>query len=301
VAHLCFSQIVKYKTKPEKRSETFKNLMRQVVLDADAETSLHGLCSQMINLFTGNRDYGDVECCHLLQQLPLMEWSVVFGETFHMDGRRRLDSSGDEGSDAFTASLEEWYINRPAELEQLHSFALLSMFESTGRSYTRITHGPPKVPHYSPFVEMRYSIPPSLAAAANPGAFSSSTKKHEAYCEQRLVMVMLAVNMLPLKHAATLCSCPLTFTSSATCTLFLAWNASNTDSKFTAACTVPAISEAIRPEGDWWTVLLHVRRGVPGMLRAASAVRQVRGISVGASATAGRGNSGCRRRGAERG
>jgi len=180
--------IVKYKTKPEKRSETFKNLMRQVVLDADAETSLHGLCSQMINLFTGNRDYGDVECCHLLQQLPLMEWSVVFGETFHMDGRRRLDSSGDEGSDAFTASLEEWYINRPAELEQLHSFALLSMFESTGRSYTRITHGPPKVPHYSPFVEMRYSIPPSLAAAANPGAFSSSTKKHEAYCEQRLVM-----------------------------------------------------------------------------------------------------------------
>ena len=140
-------QIVKYKTKPEKKSETFKNLMRQVVQDADPEqTTLPGLCSQMINLFTGNRDYGDVECCHLLQELPLMEWSVVFSETFHMDGRRRLGSSCDEASeDAFTASLEEWYVNRPAELEQLHSFALPSMFELTGRSHTRITHGPPKI------------------------------------------------------------------------------------------------------------------------------------------------------------
>ena len=74
------------------------------------------------------------------------------------------------------------------QLEQLHSYALLSMFESTGRGYIRITRGPPKVPHYSPFVEMRYSVPPSEAAAANPSAFSSSAKKHEAYCEQRLTM-----------------------------------------------------------------------------------------------------------------
>ena len=184
--------IVKYKTKPEKRSDTFKALMRQVVQDADAEqTTLPGLCAQMINLFTGNRDYGDVECCHLLQELPLMEWSVVFSDTFNMDGRRRLSLTGDGGgaSDqvAFTASLEEWYVNRPAELESLHSYALLSMFQS-GSGYARITHGPPKVPHYSPFVEMRYAVTPSSAAATNPGAFSSSTKKHEAYCEQRLMM-----------------------------------------------------------------------------------------------------------------
>lgn len=185
--------IVKYKTKPEKKSDTFKTLMRQVVQDADAEdTTLRGLCAQMINLFTGNRDYGDVECFHLLQQLPLMEWSVVFSETFHMDSRRRMnDNDNDACRSAFKASLEEWYVSRPAELEQLHSFALLSMFESTGRDYIRITHGPPKVPHYSPFLEMRYAVPPSSASAANASAFSTSTKKHEAYCEQRLVMVML--------------------------------------------------------------------------------------------------------------
>jgi hypothetical protein len=185
--------IVKYKTKPEKKSDTFKALMRQVVQDADAEdTTLRGLCAQMINLFTGNRDYGDVECFHLLQQLPLMEWSVVFSETFHMDSRRRMnDNDNDACGSAFKASLEEWYVNRPAELEQLHSFALLSMFESTGRDYFRITHGPPKVPRSSPFLEMRYAVPPSSASAANASAFSTSTKKHEAYCEQRLVMVML--------------------------------------------------------------------------------------------------------------
>ena len=184
--------IVKYKTKPEKRSDTFKALMRQVAQDADAEdTTVPGLCAQMINLFTGNRDYGDVECFHLLQQLPLMEWSVVFSEIFHMDSRRRLNDNDDSGG-AFKASLEEWYVNRPAELEQLHSFALLSMFESTGRDYIRITHGPPKVPQYSPFLEMRYSIPPSEVSAANPSTFSTSTKKHEAYCEQRLVMVHAA-------------------------------------------------------------------------------------------------------------
>ena len=111
------AQIVKYKTKPEKRSDTFKDLMRKLVLDADAEqTTLSGLCAQMINLFTGNRDYGDVECCHLLQGLPLMEWSVVFSDTFHMDGRRRLSNGGQDDTDqvAFTASLEEWYVNRPA-------------------------------------------------------------------------------------------------------------------------------------------------------------------------------------------
>jgi hypothetical protein len=182
--------IVKYKTKPEKKSDTFKALLREVVQEADAGGSLPGLCAQMINLFTGNRDYGDVECFHLLQQLPLMEWSVVFSETFHMDGRRKLNDNDNDSSDcAFKASTEEWYVNRPAALEELHSFALLGMFQSTGREYVRITTGPPKVPHYSPFIEMRYSLPPSPASATNPSAFSTSTKKHEAYCEQRLVMV----------------------------------------------------------------------------------------------------------------
>ena len=72
--HAVVEYIVKYKTKPEKRSETYKDMMKELVKTTDVSTqSMAGMCASLMNVLSGNRDFGDVETCHQLNQLELMK------------------------------------------------------------------------------------------------------------------------------------------------------------------------------------------------------------------------------------
>jgi len=204
--HAVVEYIVKYKTKPEKRSETYKDMMKELVKTADVSTqSMAGMCASLMNVLSGNRDFGDVETCHQLNQLELMKWSRVFSGVFQMDGRTGLAKPAEEAEEdgdrqprkpvepekerAFTKSVETWYVQRPEELEDLTSFELLACYDNTGGKYHRLTVGPPIVPHYAPFLEARHSVPPGEFKIVDSAKdLATSTRKHEEYCEQRLVM-----------------------------------------------------------------------------------------------------------------
>ena len=197
---------MKYKTKPEKRSETYKDMMKELVKTTDVSTqSMAGMCASLMNVLSGNRDFGDVETCHQLNQLELMKWSRVFSGVFQMDGRTGLAKPAEEAEEdgarlprkpaepekerAFTKSVETWYVQRPEELEDLTSFELLARYDNTGGKYHRLTVGPPIVPHYAPFLEAKHSVPPGEFKIVDSAKdLATSTRKHEEYCEQRLVM-----------------------------------------------------------------------------------------------------------------
>ena len=90
---------------------------------------------------------------------------------------------------AFTKSIEMWYVQRPEELEDLSSYELLARYDNTGGKYHRLFVGPPMVPHYAPFLEARHSVPPGeFKRLTSAKDLVTSTRKHEEYCEQRLVM-----------------------------------------------------------------------------------------------------------------
>ena len=75
------------------------------------------------------------------------------------------------------------------ELEDLSSYELLARYDNTGGKYHRLFAGPPMVPHYAPFLEARHSVPPSECKRVKSAKdLATSTRKHEEYCEQRLVM-----------------------------------------------------------------------------------------------------------------
>ena len=106
--------VIKYKTKPEKRSETMFQLMRNVCLqERSSDEGRASLVAQMMNTFVGSRDYGDVETAHLTSLLPLMDWSVVFSAPYRLDGRREREDDPD-AEVAFGSTREEWYIRRCA-------------------------------------------------------------------------------------------------------------------------------------------------------------------------------------------
>ena len=200
-AHAVVEYLVKYKTKPEKRSQTYKDMMKILAKATDATTqTMAGMCASLINVLSGNRDFGDVETCHQLNQSELMWWSRVFSQPFQMDGRQALAKAPEEGDEdapsapqateqkkAFTKSKETWYVQRPEALEALSSYELLARFDDTGGKYMRLKFGPPKVPHYAPFKEQIHASVPQ-SGTVPPKELKSSKKDHEAYCEQRLVM-----------------------------------------------------------------------------------------------------------------
>ena len=104
--------VIKYKSKPEKRSETMMQLMRNVCQqELRHDKGRRNLIAQMLNVFVGARDYGDVETSHILCLLPLMNWSVVFSDPFRMNGQRERQKDPDQEA-AFSRTKEEWYINR---------------------------------------------------------------------------------------------------------------------------------------------------------------------------------------------
>ena len=192
--HALVEYLVKYKTKPEKRSDTYKELMKLAASEADPTgDSVQKVFAQMLNVLSG-RDYGDVETAHLNNRLEIMEWSVVFSRNYYHDGRKALRNgrAGEEADGnsadqpAFTTAMRTWYVQRPAELESMPSFTLLAWYQADEGKYTKIDHGPPKMPCYVPFLEHRHSVMPEGGARA--GAQASNKRQHEQYCLQRLEM-----------------------------------------------------------------------------------------------------------------
>ena len=183
-AHAVVEYLVKYKTKPEKRSQTYKDMMKVLAKATDATTqTMAGMCASLINVLSGNRDFGDVETCHQLNQSELMWWSRVFSQPFQMDGRQALakapeerdedDTSAPQATEqkkAFTKSKETWYVQRPEALEALSSYELLARFDDTGGKYMRLKFGPPKVPHYAPFKEQIHASVPQSGTVPPQGA-----------------------------------------------------------------------------------------------------------------------------------
>ena len=143
--------ILKYIGKPEGKSETFKELMRNVFRNSDPKHDMVKLCAEAINVQLGKRDFSDTEICHLLNELPLMEYSDCFSDVFHMDGRQAIEASaGDVDLKASFAriSREQWYTSRPRCFEDKCAWWVLQHLQ--GVQYS-LLEGCKLTPHFSPF------------------------------------------------------------------------------------------------------------------------------------------------------
>src|SRR5437763_10412040 len=67
--------IAKYCSKAEKKSETYSDLLRQILPRLNEHTPLFSLASKLMNKFIGERDWSAQEVCHILLGLPLQEGS----------------------------------------------------------------------------------------------------------------------------------------------------------------------------------------------------------------------------------
>ena len=190
-------QIVKYMGKPEGKSDTFRTMMANVFKSSAADATMAQLCAAAMNEVIGKRDYSDTEVSHLLNGLPVMEFSDSFSEPFGMSESRGLASAPKVGqkidgkSVGVLSSREEWYTHRYADLESKSSYEMLQEYKGAGSKYERLDfslHGSRKlVPYYTPFREC--CLPPSdVDATLNEKALKQLLKKSEEYAEQRLVM-----------------------------------------------------------------------------------------------------------------
>ena len=182
--------IVKYIGKPEGRSDTFRNLMKNVFKTASSDATMTQLCAAAMNEVIGKRDFSDTEVSHLLNQLPIVEFSDVFSNIFNMTVRRGLAKPPAEGEEVDSASVgvlpavEEWYTCRFPDLEAKSSYELLQ--EHQGKDYAKFEGGK-LVPQYLPFNEC--SLPPSNVDERYPEEqISKLLRKSEDYAQQRLVM-----------------------------------------------------------------------------------------------------------------
>ena len=174
--------ILKYVGKPEGKSDTFKELMRNVFRNADPKDDMVKLCAEAINVQLGKRDFSDTEICHLLNELPLMEYSDCFSEVFHMDGRQALEMLAGDSDVDMTAcfahlSREQWYTSRPTDFEDKCSWWVLQHLQ--GNQYAMLD-GCQLTPRFSPFF---------------PVALPAMGYEHEQLTEKQLSTRMRQVDL----------------------------------------------------------------------------------------------------------
>jgi hypothetical protein len=146
------------------------------------------LCAEAINVQLGKRDFSDTEICHLLNELPLMEYSDCFSDVFHMDGRQAIEASaGDVDLKASFAriSREQWYTSRPRCFEDKCAWWVLQHLQ--GVQYS-LLEGCKLTPHFSPFFPV--VLPPMgyEEEALSEKQMEKRTRDVERYAEQRLIM-----------------------------------------------------------------------------------------------------------------
>jgi hypothetical protein len=64
--------IAKYISKPEKKTETYKELMQRVLPSVSSNNPVLSAASKLMNQLVGERDWSAQEVCHLLD-LPLLD------------------------------------------------------------------------------------------------------------------------------------------------------------------------------------------------------------------------------------
>lgn len=67
--------IVKYVSKPEKKTETYKQLMQRLLPSVSSNNPVLSAASKLMNQLVGERDWSAQEVCHLLLDLPLLHVS----------------------------------------------------------------------------------------------------------------------------------------------------------------------------------------------------------------------------------
>eukprot|EP00966_Prymnesium_polylepis_P038695 898287-Prymnesium_polylepis.2 len=170
-------------------------MMANIFKSSDKSATMMALCAAAMNEVIGKRDYSDTEVSHLLNDLPIVEYSHPFSRVFSMDVRRSFTPMPKEGetvdptSVAVQSSIEEWYTHRYPDLENLCAYQLLQ--EVNGSNYAQVdplVSGPCKfIPIFSPFHEC--SLPPrEVDQAQDNNEIEKLLKKSELYAEQRLVM-----------------------------------------------------------------------------------------------------------------
>ena len=189
-------QIVKYMGKPEGKSDTFRTMMANVFKSSADDATMAQLCAAAMNEVIGKRDYSDTEVSHLLNGLPIMEFSDSFSDPFGMSESRGLAQAPKNGEKVnpkavgVLSSREEWYTRRYADLESKSSYEMLQEYKGSGSEYVRLdlSQGARKlVPYYTPFREC--CLPPSnVDETLSEKALAQLLKKSEEYAEQRLVM-----------------------------------------------------------------------------------------------------------------
>lgn len=182
--------ILKYVGKPEGKSDIFKELMRNVFRNADPKHDMVKLCAEAINVQLGKRDFSDTEICHLLNELPLMEYSDCFSDVFHMDGRQAIEMPSGGGEvdmkAAFTRiSREQWYTSRPRCFQDRCAWWTLQHLQ--GAQYS-LLEGCQLTPHFSPFF---FVVLPPMGyeeEKLSEKQMQKRTRDVERYAEQRLIM-----------------------------------------------------------------------------------------------------------------
>ena len=150
--------IIKYIGKPETSSNIYRSLMANVFKSSDKSASMMQLCAAAMNEVVGKRDFTDTETSHLLNELPIVEYSDCFSNVFNMEVRRSLVDVPEEGttvnptSCAVLTSREEWYVQRYPDLEELSSYELLQQYEGFDYAELDLTPSGARrlVPQYNP-------------------------------------------------------------------------------------------------------------------------------------------------------
>jgi hypothetical protein len=165
--------IAKYCSKAEKKSETYTDLLRQVLPKLNERTPLFSLASKLMNKLIGERDWSAQEVCHILLGLPLQEGSrqVISLDCRPDDKQDTRVSIEDDEITAGQSALDK-YKSRNIQIEALRDVTLLDFI----RNYNFTSFKPrpralPRVINYFP----RYS--------SNP-----SSESYEDFCRVKMML-----------------------------------------------------------------------------------------------------------------
>src|SRR5436309_372153 len=151
--------IAKYCSKAEKKSETYSDLLRQILPRLNERTPLFSLASKLMNKFIGERDWSAQEVCHILLGLPLQEGSrqVISLDCRPEDKQDTRVAIEDDEITAGQSALDK-YKSRDVQIEDLRDVTLLDFIKNYNfTSYKRQPRALPRVINYFP----QYSSNPS--------------------------------------------------------------------------------------------------------------------------------------------
>ena len=154
--------------KSEKPSQDYKEMIRLVVNEADDDSNPKKLFSRILNKTIGERDITRQECFHILNGLPLVEFTenthfitvnILRNRRLNLQGRETLKSGVDDHSDYYWRRendpnylrLLDFYQNNPDQHQNLIDPQKISLYQFA-KHYTKTwrRHNSNKIPHIIP-------------------------------------------------------------------------------------------------------------------------------------------------------